>query len=403
MNPTLRIRLRLSILIAALMVLVAASRVLRADTATCSGQMLMLPFMDVAANNTFFCSIVEAYSLGLANGTTTHTYDPSTPVPREQMAAFITRTHDSAIKRSNRRAALEQWWTASHDALRSADIGSGNGPHNIVCDGADLWVASSVSGTVSRVRASDGRLLQTWTGATNAESVIACAGRIFVTGASSPGKIYAINPESVNGGTVIQFEPDIGASPRQITFDGTSLWTANAAGISKINVSNETDFTFTTGLQTPSDILWDGVNLWVTDTGDDRLKRIDPSSGDVLQSLTLVTSVDPTRLLFDGTNLWVSCASSNSIIIFRAAGGLTGTYLQTLTGNGLDGPRGMAFDGERILVCNAGGSSVSLFKAADFSPLGSISVGTSVFPASACSDGVNFWIVRSNSSDIVRF
>lgn len=403
MNHTQHLRLRLVVLIVALVFFVAASRMIRADTGTCGGQMLTLPFMDVAANNTFFCSIVEAYSLGLANGTTTHTYDPSALVPREQMAAFITRTHDSAIKRSNRRAALEQWWTSSHDALRSADIGSGNAPHNIVCDGADLWVASSVSGTVSRVRASDGRLLQTWTGATNAESVIACAGRIFVTGASNPGKIYAINPESVNGGTVTEFEPNIGASPRQITFDGTNLWTANAASISKINVSSAADFTFTTGLQTPSDILWDGTNLWVTDSGDDRLKRIDPSNGDVLSSSTLVTSFDPTRLLFDGTNLWVSCAGSNSIIIFRAAGGLSGTYLQTLTGNGLDGPRGMAFDGERILVCNAGGSSVSLFRAADFAPLGSLSVGTTVFPNSACSDGVNFWIVRSNSSDIVRF
>ena len=38
-----------------------------------------------------------------------------------------------------------------------------------------------------------------------------------------------------------------------------------------------------------------------------------------------------------------------------------------------------------------------------FAPLGGLSVGASTFPAAACSDGVNFWIVRSNSSDIVRF
>ena len=402
MKHTPKIWRRFMLLATAIIVIVLCTHLIQADTATCGGASITGPFADVPSSNPFFCAIAQAYFTGLSNGTSATTYSPSTAVPREQMAAFITRTQDSAIKRSNRRAALEQWWTPTlPEALRAADLGSSSAPHNIVCDGADLWVANSVSGTVSRVRASDGRLLQTWTGADNAESVIACAGRIFITGASTPGKIYLINPESAAGGTVTEFEPNIGGSPRQITFDGTNLWTANGANISRINVATNLDFTFSTGFTTPSDILWDGANLWVTDTGDDRLKRVNPTDGTVLENI--VVGVDPARLLFDGMNIWVSNVSNDSISVVRAVGGFRGTVLQTLTGNGMDGPRGMAFDGERVLVCNVGNSSVSLFKATDFAPLGGLSVGTSAFPASACSDGLNFWIVRSNNSDIVRF
>src|SRR4029078_2060051 len=91
-------------------VLAVASTRLNADTGTCGGQLITLPFIDTHATNIFFCSIAEAYFFGLTLGTTATTYSPTEPVPREQMAAFITRTMDQALKRGNRRAALQQWW-----------------------------------------------------------------------------------------------------------------------------------------------------------------------------------------------------------------------------------------------------------------------------------------------------
>ncbi len=47
-----------------------------ADTGTCGGAMVTLPFTDVAGN-IFFCQIAEAYFSGLTNGTTPTTYSPS--------------------------------------------------------------------------------------------------------------------------------------------------------------------------------------------------------------------------------------------------------------------------------------------------------------------------------------
>src|SRR5262245_15523847 len=95
-----------SVALAALIAIItAASTQLRADTGTCGGQMISLPFTDVPSSNIFFCSIAEAFFSGLTNGTSATTYSPSDPVLREQMAAFITQTMDQALKRGSRRAA----------------------------------------------------------------------------------------------------------------------------------------------------------------------------------------------------------------------------------------------------------------------------------------------------------
>lgn len=395
---------RAPLLVTAVLILTLGSRLLSADTGTCGGQSITLPFGDVPASNTFFCSIAEAYFDALTNGTSPTTYSPSDPVPREQMAAFITRTQDSALRRGNRRAVMQQWWTPGDTAvLRPVSLGPT--PEDIMFDGQDLWVPNQQGSTVSRVRASDGRLMQTWTAAQGAIAVIAAAGKVFVAaylGNNVPGKIYSINPEAPSGGAVTEFESDIGFGPVEITFDGVNLWTANLSGssITRVTVGNAVDSTFT-GFNSPRDILWDGANLWVANS--DNLKRVDPSNGTVLESITVGAA--PGRLMFDGTNLWVSNFSSNpaSISVVRAVGGLRGAVLATLTGNGLAGPSGMAFDGERMLVCNFNNNSVSLFKAADLTPLGNLSTGASSGPESAQSDGVNFWIVRKSLNDMVRF
>jgi hypothetical protein len=396
---------RALLLVAAAFTLTIGSRLLSADTGSCGGQSITLPFTDVPSSNIFFCAIAQAYFTGLTNGTSATTYAPTQPVSREQMAAFIARTQDSALKRGNRRAAMQQWWTpTSAGALRPVDLGTGNIPIDITCDGANLWIANT-NATVSRVRASDGKLLQTWTGANGAGGIIAAAGRIYIAGTAgtAPGKVYVIDPAATPGAVTV-FEDDIGAGPHQITFDGTNLWTANLSNsgtgsISRIDVATGVDGTFTAGFNFPDDILWDGANLWVADGAFNLLKRIDPANGSVVEEIEVQQA--PNRLLFDGTNLWISSRGLDNITVVRATGGLRGTVLASFTVPG--GPNAMAFDGERVMVGNFDGDAVSLFKAADFTPLGTVSTGANSGPFSVASDGLNFWIGRANKHDIVRF
>src|SRR6185295_3640343 len=103
-------------LVVVIALIAVASTRLRADTGTCGGASITSPFTDVPASNLFFCSIAAAYFTGLTNGTSATTYSPTQPVPREQMAAFITRTMDQSLRRGNRRAALQQWWQPNTDS-----------------------------------------------------------------------------------------------------------------------------------------------------------------------------------------------------------------------------------------------------------------------------------------------
>src|SRR6185369_9845494 len=97
-------------MIALIACLTILSNRIQADTGTCGGVTITLPFNDVMASP-FFCQIAAAYYSGLTNGTTATTYSPIQTVTREQMAAFISRTLDQSLKRGSRRAVAKKWWT----------------------------------------------------------------------------------------------------------------------------------------------------------------------------------------------------------------------------------------------------------------------------------------------------
>jgi hypothetical protein len=353
------------------------------------------PFTDVT---TFCPQVLEIFYLGITTGTTPTTYSPDDPVTRLQMAIFLSRTVDSVLSRSNRRAALNQFWTPQNaTVLGLTTVASmGSIPELLKSDGADIWVAK-VAGTVSRVRGSDGKLLQTWTGAPSAFGVLVAMGRILVTGFTNPGQLYRIDPSQA-AGAVTTVASNLGDNPVGITFDGARVWTANVgSSVSIVTPGPWTVTTVTTGFFRPVGALYDGANVWVTDNGAGTLLKLD-SAGAILQTVTVGTN--PEFPVFDGTNIWVPNGGSNSVSVVRAS---SGAVLQTLTGNGLSSPNAAAFDGARVLITNQNGNSVSLWKAADLTPLGFFSTGSSTQPIGACSDGINFWIALSGTDELARF
>jgi hypothetical protein len=389
---TRSILIRLTLIASLIGLLVTMSTRMQADSGACGGP-TTVPFTDVAGS-IFFCDIAEAFFSGLTNGTTPTTYSPSQNVPRDQMAAFITRTLDQSLARGSRRAALSQWWTPQDASnLRTTSVGSF--PTGIVSDGLDLWVANGGSNTVSRVRASDGSYLGTWTGVFQPQATLFAEGLVFVVGIDNV--LYDLDPAQPPG--AVTPLATVGDLPASLTFDGHRCWTANLVGgsVSIVSFSPFSVTNVTTGFGAPYGIIFDGSNIWVTDSQDKTLKKLD-SSGHILLSVAAAGEGFP---VFDGTNIWVPNNNNNSVSVIRATGGLSGTVLAVLSGNGLDQPVTAAFDGARVLVTNSG--SVSLWRASDFSPLGSFGTGTNTLPHGACCDGVNFWITFSNGSTIARF
>ena len=356
------------------------------------------PFTDVAADA--FCPFVlEIFYLGITTGTTATTYDPAANVSRLQMAAFLSRTVDGVLKRGGRRAALDQFSTPTTTNTVSV-VTIGSSPKGIRSDGADFWIAGDSAGTVTRVRASDGKILETWTGASDAWGVVAAMGKVFAAGHANPGAVYRIDPTQT-AGAVTTVASALGNAPIGIAFDGARLWTANNGGasVSIVTPGASIPWTVTTvasGFANPWGIEFDGSNVWVADTGAASVLKLN-ASGAILQTVTV--GLGPRYLVFDGSNMWAPNTGDNTISVFRVS---NGTVLQTLTGNGMSQPQGPAFDGQRILVANSGNDSVSVWKAADLTPIGNFPTGPAA-PVYSASDGIHFWVSLANNVVVARF
>lgn len=365
------------------------------------------PFTDVSPALCPFVS--ELYYLGITAGTSATTFSPDDPLTRGQGAVFVAKGLNQSLARSSRRAALGQWWTTTPHY----DLGLGltyvplNPSGGVACDGADIWAASTNefgAGAVTRIRASDGRSLDTWN-VPYADAVLVAMGRIFVgSNLNSSGSLLMIDPtqppepvSSVSG----PFPGGVSG----LTFDGQRIWTANyvvgGGSVSVVTPASSTPWPFTTvtaGIVNPFDVLFDGASVWVVDNGTvpGSLLRLD-AAGSVIQ--TVAVGLEPRYATFDGANIWVPNLSG-SLSVVQAS---TGAVLATLTGNGLNIPWAAAFDGDRILVSSVDGS-LALFKAADFSPIGVSSVGALSGAYGVCSDGVNFWVADAGPhSAIGRF
>ena len=356
------------------------------------------PFTDVT-DGVFCPFVLEIFYLGITTGTTATTYDPAGNVSRLQMAAFLSRTVDSILKRGGRRASLNQFATPQGPAVLAQTTVDSN-PSFLKFDGADIWVSG---GSIDRVRASDGKRLGTWTSTSelNAEIVIAM-GRVVTPGFTTPGTLNVIDPAAPPGAVTV-VASNVGALPDGIAFDGARFWTANDGPPSSVSIITPgpsipwTVTTITTGFQNqnPTGALFDGTNVWVTVSSS--IYKLD-ANGAVLQPVSVGSF--PRYPIFDGANIWVPNSIDNSVSVVRAS---NGTVLQTLTGNGLNAPVAVAFDGERILVTNPAGNSVSLWKAADLTPIGTFSTGVGTNPWAPCSDGAHFWIPFNALSQIARF
>ena len=361
------------------------------------------PFTDVS--DAQFCPFVlEIFYLGVTTGTTPSTYDPLANVTRLQMAAFLSRSVDAVLKRGSPRAAHEKFWI-SQNANVLALTSLPNGAQWVKPDGKDLWAASFNNAQVTRVRASDGKILETWTGATSVEQPLVAMGKVFAPAfLNATGALYMIDP-SQPAGAVTTVASALGDRPNGITFDGGRIWTANLGNISSgggVSIVTPgatipwSSTNVTAGFAGLFGAVFDGSSVWVTDVGADKLLKLD-AAGAVL--MTVTTPLDPRMPAFDGTNIWVP-TSSSAVQVVRAS---NGAILATLTGNGLGNSFGAAFDGERVLITNLTENTVSLFKAADLTPIGSFSTGAGTAPKGACSDGLNFWIVFSNTNRLARF
>jgi hypothetical protein len=368
----------------------------------CGGATYPFPYTDVSGVGAAFCpGIMEAYVTGVSKGTTPTTFSPNNTVTRVQMTTFLQRSLDQGLARTSRRAALNQWWIPQTTAAMQTITVGGN-PTYCAADGKAIWVSTYGLSTVVEVQANTGKVLGTWTGANNSYGIVPAAGKIFVTGNTSPGGLYVIDPTQPPAAATLAAS-GLGNLPYGIAFDGTHVWTANNGGSVSIITPQATlpypVTTVTTGFAAPWGILYDGAHIWVTDRSAGTLLKLD-ASGNILQTVPVGSA--PLSPAFDGTNIWVPNLNDSSITVVQASTGNVVATINADLNNNLNAPNGASFDGGRILITNGEFNSVTVFKAADLSLIANVSTGTG-FAFNACSDGINFWLPLEFSSSLLRF
>ncbi len=380
----------------------AASNSVTPSTSTtepCGTGSYPFPYTDVASVTDPFCpGIMEAYVTGVSKGTAPTTFSPDDDVIRLQMTTFLQRALDQGLTRASPRAAFNQW-AAPQGIAAMQTVAVGGTPQSCAADGEDIW--TSTTGQVVQVQASTGKILGTWTGASNSFGMVVAAGKVFVAG--SPDKLYAIDP-TTSPGAVTQVASPGGANSFGIAFDGTNLWTANTGApgsVSIITPQATTPYpvtTVTTGFASPTGVLYDGAHIWVTDTGAGTLLKLDPA-GAILQTVTVGTA--PLFPAFDGANIWVPNSGSSTITVVQASSGTVVATINADANNLLNAPVAASFDGERVLVSNA--TSVTVFKAADLSVIANVPTGAGSTPYGVCSDGIHFWVPLQGNGNLLRF
>jgi hypothetical protein len=215
--------------------------------------------------------------------------------------------------------------------------------------------------------------------------------------------LYQIDPTQ-QGGPVTTVASNLGIRATQMAFDGTRIWinnggssdTAMDGSVSIVSLNPISVITTHAGFLTPNGVIFDGANVWVSDVGDNSLKKLDANGAVILSVPVGAAAAWP---CFDGTNIWVPNSGDNSLTVVRSS---TGRVVATLLGNGLNFPIQVAFDGQRVLATNFFGGSVSLWQATSLSPIGSYQL-QSARAGAACSDGINFWITLPVDNQLVRF
>lgn len=182
-----------------------------------------------------------------------------------------------------------------------------------------------------------------------------------------------------------------------VTFDGTSLWLAEAATLYKLDAaSGATVSTYSLAAScVASGACYDGTSVWVTDSFHNTVIQVN-SAGST--TATVSVGAGPGVPVTDGTYIYVINATDKTVCqVVIAAGHAVQTI--SLSGSFAYGFGDMCFDGTSIWVAGANGSSpgqLTKIVPASHSILTTFAVGP--FPSGICYDGRYVWTANNGGT-----
>jgi YVTN family beta-propeller protein len=181
-------------------------------------------------------------------------------------------------------------------------ISVGSGPTGVAVVGDHVWVANTLGGTVSKIRASDGRLLESYPAGTDPAALAIGEGAVWVASKSSD-TVVKLNPR--NGQLLRKIH--VGhLGPHAVAVGFGSVWVANSADgtVTQIDpVSGSVVDKETVGAN-PSGVGIVGEEVWTTNEGASTISRVDPAR--LRRSTTIHVGGRPSAFAVGGGIVYVA-------------------------------------------------------------------------------------------------
>jgi sugar lactone lactonase YvrE len=207
-----------------------------------------------------------------------------------------------------------------------------SGPLGITTDGTNLYVADTGNNCIRQIVISNGAVstfVTSTLGAFLNPAAITYDGKSNLYVADTGHSIIKVVPLATGTPSVLTVAGLNLNSPHGITTDGTNLYVADTSNnaIEQIVISSLTFTTLaTTGLSVPQGITTDGTNLYVANSGDHTIRKtpiLSPTLTIVAGTSTVPGSTDgtgsaalfryPGGITTDGTNLYITDTGNQTI------------------------------------------------------------------------------------------
>jgi len=231
------------------------------------------------------------------------------------------------------------------DGAPLGDFAVGSEPRALAFDGRHVWVGNYSGQTLTKLRAYDGAVMDTVNLGTRIDDVEFDGTNIWVAHGNMSGTVSKVRPSD---GAVLASYSSGGACAIGLEFDGTNLWIANWCGggiVTKMDPASGAILA-SYGVFTCNDIAFDGENVWITSGNNDQIVKLRASDG--ANQGTFAVGASPVGVTFDGTHVWVMNSADDTVTRLRA---MDGTVVDTFPAGGA--PLRGVFDGASIWISNS--------------------------------------------------
>jgi hypothetical protein len=278
--------------------------------------------------------------------------------------------------------SILRWYAINQTA---AEFSVGQQPAGAAFDGANMWIANSQSGNVTKLRAGDGAALGTFVIGGTPSWMTFDGANMWVNNGSSLVKLRASD-----GLPLGAF--DVGPSPQQMAFDGVSIWVVlfgfPQGSLAKVRPRDGAVLAIVPLPFPPEGIAFDGIDIWVTGNG--TVDKIRPSDGSLVASFSpgVILAV-PGGLAFDGVNMWLADNTGKVVKVRASDDVVVGTFLLANFN-----PVDILFDGRAIWVDGVQG--VEKLRISDGAVIEGVNLPLGV---KAC-DGANVWAIDPTNNAV---